>query len=704
MALRQVMKTLSLAGVAAALGCTTPEESTPPFEQHDAGNVPEQKPAQPPPQQVTGGTVAARPPIQVSATAGSVATQCGSAVAGGAAFGTIKPVSLSGVTVKSETPPPPISGGTMLTTADGSTIVAADPERDQIYFVDATAMKPLHTRALTAGDQPGRVVEDAAGRIHVVLRGAHAIATLERAADSEITRRDVCAVPRGIAYDADHDLIHVACAEGKLVTLNAAPSMPMPTRTLDLGTDARDVIVRGDKLFVTRFRSAELLVLNADGELQETRSAQSFSHLEERVEQKAVTPGSCEVTFESKQVMVESTPNVAWRAVDVPGAGVAMLHQRSRTDEIMVTPGGYGAGNCGAGIVQTAVTMGLDTQRAMTGDLGEITLAVDIAVDSDGEIMALAAPGNQGTSSQIQILPVAAIANTLNQVSGANPAISGAGGAFAADPAKNPQDFAPCMSGTLLPETEGQVTAVTFASPYVLAALEREPAGVTFYDLRTNTVRERVSIEAKSTFDTGHTLFHTRAGAGIACASCHPEAGDDGHTWTFATIGARRTQTLRGGILGTEPLHWNGDMKDFSTLMKEVFVGRMAGFAPSTDEGDALAQWLDRQPSLHAEPADKTAAERGKMLFESKEVGCSSCHAGAHLTNNATENVGTGADLQVPSLKGVRFRTPLMHDGCAANLSERFTNKDCGGGDKHGRTSQLDAAQIGDLTAYLETL
>ena len=39
----------------------------------------------------------------------------------------------------------------------------------------------------------------------------------------------------------------------------------MPTRTLELGTDLRDVLVRGDQLFVTRFRAAELLVLNRDG-------------------------------------------------------------------------------------------------------------------------------------------------------------------------------------------------------------------------------------------------------------------------------------------------------------------------------------------------------------------------------------------------------------------------------------------------------
>lgn len=114
---------------------------------------------------------------------------------------------------------------------------------------------------------------------------------------------------------------------------------------------------------------------------------------------------------------------------------------------------------------------------------------------------------------------------------------------------------------------------------------------------------------------------------------CHPEAGDDGHVWTFENVGPRRTQTLRGGLLGTEPFHWNGNMANFSILMEEVFVGRMTGFVVSDLQSTALATWLDRQPALHADSADPAAADRGKLLFESAEVGCSSCHSGPHLTN-----------------------------------------------------------------------
>jgi hypothetical protein len=43
-----------------------------------------------------------------------------------------------------------------------------------------------------------------------------------------------------------------------------------------------------------------------------------------------------------------------------------------------------------------------------------------------------------------------------------------------------------------------------------------------------------------------------------------------------------------------------------------------------------------------------------------------------------------------------------MHDGCATTLADRFGA--CGGGDKHGHTSQLTAAQVADLVAYLDSL
>ncbi|HKO95150.1 MAG TPA: cytochrome-c peroxidase, partial [Polyangiaceae bacterium] len=66
-------------------------------------------------------------------------------------------------------------------------------------------------------------------------------------------------------------------------------------------------------------------------------------------------------------------------------------------------------------------------------------------------------------------------------------------------------------------------------------------------------------------------------------------------------------------------------------------------------------------------------------------------------------DVGTGGSFQVPGLLGLALRPPYMHSGCAKTLLERF-QPECGGGDAHGKTSQLSEAQKLDLVAYLSSL
>jgi len=207
--------------------------------------------------------------------------------------------------------------------------------------------------------------------------------------------------------------------------------------------------------------------------------------------------------------------------------------------------------------------------------------------------------------------------------------------------------------------------------------------------------------------DTGHAIFHTDSGGGIACASCHPEGGDDGRVWKFrnkqGVLEVRRTQNLRGGVMNTAPFHWNGDLKNMGALMSEVFVERMQGPALGPDYVATLSKWIDTIPALPKLPAnDGDSVARGKALYTA--TGCARCHNGDVLTNNSNQDVGTGRSLQVPSLRGIGWRAPYMHDGCAATLTERFNGK-CGGpGDKHGTTSKLTAQQISDLVSFLETL
>jgi CxxC motif-containing protein (DUF1111 family) len=177
--------------------------------------------------------------------------------------------------------------------------------------------------------------------------------------------------------------------------------------------------------------------------------------------------------------------------------------------------------------------------------------------------------------------------------------------------------------------------------------------------------------------------------------------------WKFTPSGERRTQSLQIGIAGTEPFHWDGDMTDLGILMDEVFVRRMGGPKETPDRKQALRNWISGlKPPTALRDASSPEALAGKALFESAEVGCASCHSGEKHTNNKTVFVGTTEPdhlVQVPSLVGIGYRAPFLHDGCATTLRDRFTDG-CGGGNLHGNTSGLTEAQLGNLIAYLETL
>src|SRR5580700_8728411 len=121
--------------------------------------------------------------------------------------GPMQPTFASAVTAA--TPPPPVTGGTLLVMKDGKHAVAADPDRDLVYVVDLEAASVLHTISLKAGDEPGRVVEDGAGRVHVAVRGGGALVTIDPLAGSILARRTACPAPRGVAWDSSTDRVWV---------------------------------------------------------------------------------------------------------------------------------------------------------------------------------------------------------------------------------------------------------------------------------------------------------------------------------------------------------------------------------------------------------------------------------------------------------------------------------------------------------------
>jgi cytochrome c553 len=245
----------------------------------------------------------------------------------------------------------------------------------------------------------------------------------------------------------------------------------------------------------------------------------------------------------------------------------------------------------------------------------------------------------------------------------------------------------------------GQAIAAAFDGKDELVVQTREPAAIHIMTEDRRRPWKTIALPGETRQDTGHIIFHANAGGFLACASCHAEGGDDGHTWTFQNMGPRRTPSLLGTVKGTEPFHWDGDQRDLRMLVDNVFTQRMSGPQVDDQQLDALGGWVFALPPPAKLQTETEAVVRGKKLFDAR---CTTCHDGPMLTNNRTVDVGTGKALQVPSLVGVAWRAPFIHTGCAATLFDRFS-PECGGA-QHGDTKDLTQSDIKDLVSFLETL
>ncbi len=542
----------------------------------------------------------------------------------------------------------PIMGGGLA--VDDGIAVASAPAHGALVVVDVARLAHLGTVALRPDDVPSRVAssdDDA----YVVLRGAGAVARVDLAQQVEVGRAEVCSEPRDVVIDGDR--VYVTCAGGELVTLDRALA---EVDRWHVDSDLRDIVVDGDTVWVSRFLDAEVLQLDLDAHGVRRR----------------VSPALPE----------DREASVAWRMIPSGEGGVYLLHQSATLKTIALDPlvhaedlGGarsaYSAGpSCegGDGPVETHVTEVTPGSDLVTSDrLHRTVLPVDFTVQDHELLVAVA-----GDSVPRPHLARARAA------------------------------FVPAAGGCVLPSHEhdgdvGMMVALE-ATEWGVVSVRRAPFEV-WVDGIPVPLADPLAPRPE---DVSVHVFHQNAGAGIACASCHPEGQQDGVTWRFDTLGPRRTQLLAGGVLGRAPYHWDAELRDLDHLMDEVFSGRMGGADADSQQIEALGLWMHglapvRFPSLEGDP------ELGRGYFLG--AGCDGCHSGPYLTDNRIHAVRRwGPPIKTPSLIAVGARGPWMHDGCATTLLERFTDPPCGGGEHHGDTAGLSAKELQDLVAYLHTL
>ena len=134
---------------------------------------------------------------------------------------------------------------------------------------------------------------------------------------------------------------------------------------------------------------------------------------------------------------------------------------------------------------------------------------------------------------------------------------------------------------------------------------------------------------------------------------------------------------------------------------------------------DVFLKGLKPVPSPHLKNGKLSpAAERGKSLFYSEQVGCARCHSGPLYTDLQQYDVGTHKSIDFamdpagwhtqqkefdnPTLIEVWRTAPYLHDGRAATMKEILTtyNQE----DAHGVTSILTDQELDDLAEFVLSL
>lgn len=566
-----------------------------------------------------------------------------------------------GATVIASEPPPPIFGGTLTVSRDGTLAIAADPDRDAIYLVDIGARQLLRTISLPARSYPFRVAEDGAHRAHVTLRGTGQLVTIDLDSGAIVATRDACGEPRGVAWNPADDRVSVACESGALVSFAAAGGGVLGKTTVAQG--ARDVIVMDDgSLVVSTFRTAALWRVSPAGQVAPVPLANTGLGGQSRV---------------------------AWRTVRSGGA-LLMVHQLESNQTVDVAqPGGYGGGGGGPVVsLLASIPMG-DLAQAKELEMCNDLTPVDVAASPSGAVTLVVTPANAllaGAPSYFFFGP----------------------GEMGNGPCGQGEGPPPIPDNIIAPSglfVDGQLTAAAFSGLGEPIVFSREPAALYVLGVSTpHAVVAKIPLSPVSRKDTGHDVFHSNSGAGIACASCHPEGGDDAHTWAFASSSAgadadiRRTPSLRGTVAGTAPYHWTGAFPTVGALLDDTYSHRMHGMFLADDQKLAVTSWVGSIAAPHVDHAAlPVGGGPGATLFAEH---CASCHSGPRYTDNLSHDVGTGLSVQTPPLVGVSARTPLLHDGCALTVRDRFR---CGG-DHHGDTGAMSETQIDALVDFLGTL
>lgn len=233
---------------------------------------------------------------------------------------------------------------------------------------------------------------------------------------------------------------------------------------------------------------------------------------------------------------------------------------------------------------------------------------------------------------------------------------------------------------------------------------------ISVLDLRSTTMGEPIPLGEKPTLtaaNRGEALFHNARlslDGWYSCHSCHTDghtSGINADTLGDKTFGAPKNTPSLLGAGETGPWAWNGRFGTLEAQIDSSVKGTMQGAPLTAQQRADLVAYLQSLGPIAAERATADL-ERGKAVFAARK--CANCHQAPTFTSKGVYDVGLNDGLggntafNPPSLRGVRYTAPYLHDGRAKQLPEVFTIH------RHQLNEALSPAELQALIAFLGSL
>ena len=192
----------------------------------------------------------------------------------------------------------------------------------------------------------------------------------------------------------------------------------------------------------------------------------------------------------------------------------------------------------------------------------------------------------------------------------------------------------------------------------------------------------------------------------MSCQSCHTDGHTNGlgvDTLSDGGFGAPKLVTSLLGVGATAPWTWLGTTDRLDDQVRKSIETTMRGRPPSPSQVEDLTAYLRslRAPRVIKAEGTDEAVDRGREVFRSRK--CAECHAPPEYTTEGRFDVGLIDEVghrkfNPPSLRGVRDRSPFLHDGRASSLTDVFLKH------RHPKESGWSTTEVEDLVAFLKTL